>query len=84
MKKERWSVLTGQLKIFCVIRRTMTCWKVRIEGQIEGNLEGKLEIAANMLQKERYAFEDIAEATGSREEQVWELERQKEHDNPTS
>lgn len=55
----------------------------RIEGKLEGNLEGKLEIAANMLQKGKYAFEDIAEATGLREEQIRELEQRKETNDPT-
>ncbi|MCI5148660.1 MAG: Rpn family recombination-promoting nuclease/putative transposase [Candidatus Electrothrix sp. MAN1_4] len=48
----------------------------RIEGNIEGKLEGKFEIAANMLRKGKYAVEEIAEATGLREEQVRQLEQQ--------
>ncbi len=48
----------------------------RIEGNIAGKLEGKYEIAVNMLRKGKYTVEEIAEATGLREEQVRELEQQ--------
>jgi hypothetical protein len=55
----------------------------RIDGRREGALEGKRETAVNMLHKGKYTVEEIAEATGLREEQVRELEQQKEHDDPT-
>jgi predicted transposase YdaD len=53
-----------------------------LERRLEGNLEGKLEIAANMLRKGKYAFEDIAEATGLREEQIRELEQGEKINDP--
>ncbi len=57
--------------------------KGKLEGKIEGKLEGKFEIAANMLRKGKYAVEEIAEATGLREEQVRELELRKNFDDST-
>ncbi|MCI5122608.1 MAG: hypothetical protein D3908_15750 [Candidatus Electrothrix sp. AUS4] len=52
----------------------------RIEGRAEGNFEGKLDIAANMLRREKYTVEEIAEATGLSEEQVRELVQQNRDD----
>ena len=37
------------------------------------DFEGKLEIAANMLRKEKYTLEEIAETTGLSEDQAREL-----------
>jgi predicted transposase/invertase (TIGR01784 family) len=54
-----------------------------IKGKLEGKLEGKFEIAANMLRKGKYTLEEIAEATGLREEQVRELELRKNFNDST-
>lgn len=54
----------------------------RVEGRAEGNFEGKLEIAVNMLRKEKYTVEEIAETTGLSEEQVRELAQQNCDDEP--
>ncbi|WPD22113.1 MAG: PD-(D/E)XK nuclease family transposase [Candidatus Electrothrix scaldis] len=50
--------------------------------RIEGRAEGKLEIAINMLRKEKYIVEEIAETTGLSEEQVRELAQQNCDDEP--
>jgi len=36
----------------------------RFEGMVEGKIEGKTEVAVMMLKKDKYSFEDVAEATG--------------------